>query len=106
VRPLRAIRTLRCDGTLPLSGSLVEIEPPEVILSALKLAEDGDGVVGRVYNIADREVSGSMKLHGLDGTVERVNLNEEEPVPVDTEDGRVTLALRPNEIATFKFRQA
>jgi len=62
--------------------------------------------VARVYNITDREVSGSMKLHGADGTVEKVNLNEEEPAVVDVKDGRVKLALRPNEIATFKFGRA
>jgi alpha-mannosidase len=105
-RRLRAIRTSRGDGTLPPSGSLVEIEPPEVILSALKLAEDGDGVSARVYNIADREVSGSMTLHGASGAVEKVNLNEEDTATANTEDGRTILSLRPNEIATFKFREA
>ena len=76
------------------------------MLSARKLAEDGGGTAVRVYNIADREVTGSMKLHAADGVVEKVNLNEEEPAPVEVKDGGVKLVLRPNHIATFKFGQA
>lgn len=105
VRPLRAIRTSRGDGTLPLAGSLVEIEPPEVVLSALKLAEGGDGSIVRVYNIGSEPVEARVRLVLPFEGVERVDLNEEEPSPAQTEDGRAILSLRPNEIATLKFRE-
>ena len=105
LRPLRALRTWRGDGTLPASGSLLEIEPPEVVLSALKLAEDDDDVIARLYNIADRPVMGKIRLNARHGGVERVNLNEEEPSTVDVHDGHVELSLRPNEIATLKFKE-
>ena len=104
LRPLRAVRTSRGDGTLPESGSLVEIEPPEVILSALKLAEDGDGVVARVYNIASEPVGARVRLLRPFERVERVDLNEENPDPIESEDSAVRFQLKPNEIATLKFR--
>ena len=104
LRPLRAVRTPRGDGTLPESGSLVEIEPPEVILSALKLAEDGDGVVARVYNIASEPVGARVRLLRPFERVERVDLNEENPDPIESEDSAVRFQLKPNEIATLKFR--
>jgi len=103
LRPLRAIRTSRGDGTLSESGSLVEIEPPEVVLSALKLAEDGDGVVARVYNIGAEPVEARVQLVPPFERVERVDLNEENPQAVESEEGMVRLQLRPNEIATLKF---
>ena len=103
VRPLRAVRTSRGDGTLPESGSLVEIEPPEVILSALKLAEDGDGVVARVYNIAAGPLEARLGLRLPFERVERMDLNEENANPVESEDGAVRFQLKPNEIATLKF---
>ncbi len=93
VRPLRAVRTSRGDGTLPPSGSLIEIEPPEVILSALKLAEDGDGVVARVYNIASEPVEASARRLLPFERVERVDLNEENPEAIDTEDGRGSFSI-------------
>ena len=104
VRPLRAIRTSRGEGTLALSGSIVEIAPPEVVLSALKLAEDGDGVVARVYNIAAEPIEALVQLLLPFERVERIDLNEENPEPVESEDRAVRFKLRPNEIATLKFR--
>jgi alpha-mannosidase len=103
VRPLRALRTSRGDGTLPENGSIVEIEPPQVILSALKLAEDGDGVVARVYNIAAEPIEARLRLLRPFERVERIDLNEENPETVESENGTAQFQLHPNEIATFKF---
>jgi alpha-mannosidase len=105
LRPMRALRTSRGTGTLPPSGSLAEIDPPEVVLSALKLAEDDDGVIARVYNIASRPLEGRLRLNTSPDAVERVNLNEGETGAAETKEGRVILSLRPNEIATLKFRE-
>ena len=102
LRPMRAIRTSRGDGTLPPSGSPIEIEPPEVILSALKLAEDGDGVVARVYNIGTNPVEARVQLL-LFEQAERVDLNEENASAIDSEEGAVRVQLKSNEIATLKF---
>jgi mannosylglycerate hydrolase len=103
LRPLRSLRTSRGDGTLPRSASLVGIEPPEVILSALKLAEDGDGTITRVYNIAPDEVEARIRPREPFERVEPVDLNEENAEALDSEDGLVRLKLKPNEIATLKI---
>jgi mannosylglycerate hydrolase len=105
VRPLRAVRTSRGNGSLPTSGSLVDIRPADAVLSTFKLAEDGDGVVARLYNIADEPITGRIRLPNRDriGTVQRTNLNEEDPTPVDLGDLAVPLSLNRNEIATLKY---
>jgi alpha-mannosidase len=95
--------TTRGSGALPPQGSLLEIEPPEIILSTVKPAEDDDGVVVRVYNIGSRPIQGRVRLLQPHGRVERVDLNEENPQPVDVRDGGVDLSLRSNEIVTLKF---
>lgn len=104
VRPLRSVRTSHGTGSMPEEGSIVEVEPPEFVVSALKPAEENDGVVLRIYNIASQPVSGRVRLHASHGEVLRVDLNEENPQPVDTRDGWIGLSLRPNEIATLKFK--
>jgi len=104
VRALRAVRTSRGDGTLPSSGSLVEIEPPEAVLSTAKLAEDDDGVIVRVYNIAVGPADATVHLASSFTTVERVDLNEENPKPIENTTGVPHIQLRSNEIATLKFR--
>jgi alpha-mannosidase len=104
VRPLRALRTSRGDGTLPESGSLIAIERPEMVLSALKLAEDSEGVIARLYNIASAPVNATIRLlRPLEG-IDRMDLNEENAEPIDSADGAARLKLSANEIATLKFR--
>ncbi|NSW55038.1 MAG: alpha-mannosidase [Armatimonadetes bacterium] len=47
-------------GTLPSAYSFVRVEPAEMILSAFKLAEDGNGFIARVYNSAG--VGGTARI--------------------------------------------
>lgn len=103
VRPLRTVRTSRGTGTLPRTGSLVEVEPTEVIVSSVKLAEDGDGVVMRVYNVSDEKVDARVRLSGANGQVQHVDLNEENAQPLAPSEGSIYLALRRNEITTLRF---
>jgi mannosylglycerate hydrolase len=102
-RPLGAVRTERGTGALPPSGSLVEIEPEALALSSLKLADDGDGVIVRVYNVSDAPLEGRIRLPGA-VSAEAVDLNEESPAPLDLEDGGVRLSARPNQIISVRFR--
>jgi alpha-mannosidase len=104
-RPLRAIRTSRGSGSLPPTGSLLDVKPADVIVSTVKLAEDGEGVVARVYNVSDQPATGRIRLHGANGTAQRMNLNEEEPEPVGIVEGAVPISLRRNEIATVRVAE-
>jgi mannosylglycerate hydrolase len=102
-RPLGAVRTDRGAGSLAPSGSLVEVEPGGVIVSALKAAEDGGGVIVRVYNVSDGAVEGRLRLTAPHSGTQIVNLNEERLGDAETEDGWVLLSLRRNEIMTLRF---
>ena len=117
-RPLRALRTDRGAGDLPPEGSLVEIEPPALVLSSLKIAEDGDGVVVRVYNTSDASQEGRLRLLPWPGrpahaSAQVVDLNEEPCLPAgtalgpaDVDNGWVRLSARPNQILSVRFRTA
>ncbi len=98
-RPLRALRTSRGSGLLPRQGSLLTVDAPELVVSTVKLAEDDDGVVARVYNIADEAIEAGVALSGANGRASRIDLNEENAVEADAS----RLTLRRNEIATLKF---
>jgi len=104
-RPLSAVRIREGAGLLPPSAGLLEIEPPELVLSSLKLAEDGGGAVVRLYNVSDNAVEGRLRLLGPHGAVELVNLNEEPLGPATVDDGWVRLLARRNEIVTLKFSE-
>jgi alpha-mannosidase len=51
-------------GTLPRSLSFVEVEPENVVLTALKAAEDGDALVLRCYETAGRSTQATMAVFG------------------------------------------
>ena len=85
------------------SASLLEVEPP-LVLSALKTADSGDGIVARVYNTADEAVSGSLRLLAPHPGAETVDLDEDPLGPAETDGDRVLLSVRPNQILSVKFR--
>jgi alpha-mannosidase len=103
-RPLRAVRSRGGSGALPAAASLLEIEPDSLVLSALKTAEGGDGVVARVYNTAGTAVNGSLRLLAPHAGVEMADLNEETLGPAQTDGDRVVLSARPNQILSVKFK--
>ncbi len=96
-RPLRAVRVSAGKGERPKTTSLVTIDRKEVVLSALKLAQDTPGVILRVYNTADAPIQATISLNNK-GPMARVDLNEENQ---RAGDGMISLA--PNEIATLEF---
>jgi alpha-mannosidase len=102
-RPLSVVRSRGGSGSLPASASLLEVEPP-LVLSALKTADDGDGVVARVYNTADAPAKGSLRLLSPHAGAEAVDLNEEQQGPLETDGDRVVLSARANQILSVKFR--
>jgi alpha-mannosidase len=62
-RPIRAVGTGVHVGDLPANGQLVEILPAAVIVSGLKKAEEGNGLVLRLFNPTDRAVAAKLKLN-------------------------------------------
>jgi mannosylglycerate hydrolase len=66
-------------------------------LSALKGAEDGDGVIARIYNPGS---SPALVAVGGNVAIERCRLDETAPAPCDRE-----LELAPFEVATLRLRR-
>jgi hypothetical protein len=102
--PMRARRSGRAAGALALEGSLIDVTSSKLVLSALKPAESGDGVVARLYNIDDRPVKARVRLREPHKGVEVVNLNEERIGEAPVSNGWVQLSLRRNEIVTLLFK--
>jgi alpha-mannosidase len=108
--PLRALQTNRGEDQqrdLPASSSFVSVEPEQLVVTAIKRAEDDPSLlVVRFFNISTEPVT-SGRISVLNASAAQVvNLNEEpqrslEPQP----DGTVTLGMvKPKEIVTLAFR--
>jgi alpha-mannosidase len=100
--PIHALVTEQHDGQLPSQSTLIEVEPPSLVVSAIKQSEAGNGVIIRVYNPLSHSVQATIQP-GLDCTQAFVtNLNEE---PIGQPQGvPLHIDVRPAEIVTVLFQ--
>jgi alpha-mannosidase len=100
VRPLDQHR-----GKLPKKFGLIEVSSPNVVLSALKPAQDGVGVIARVYEASGRAAN-DIKIHFVSGVqgASEVNLMEDSLRSIAVENNSIHFDLRPFEIKTFRLQ--
>jgi alpha-mannosidase len=87
--------------SLPEQFSLVEVEGLELALGSLKLAEEGEGVILRLYEPHGARGECTLRFGRPVGRVERVNLLEEAEEPVEVHEGALRLGVRPFEVVTL-----
>jgi len=63
-------------GNLPEEASFFSVEPAGLVLSAVKVAEEGDGIIVRLYNPTGHTLSGSIRTLWKVGQAELVSLSE------------------------------
>jgi alpha-mannosidase len=102
--PLIPVAAAPHEGVLPASHSLVGIEPGNVVLTAVKKAEDSDALVFRFFEFEGKE--GTVHLHFPEAArgAALVNLMENQDAPLVLQDGgkETTLTVHPHEIVTVK----
>ncbi|MBI3287521.1 MAG: hypothetical protein HYZ68_05675 [Chloroflexi bacterium] len=101
--PLRVVTITRYPGGLPSALSFLEIKPRELVVSAIKLAEEGNRLIVRLYNVDDRPIQGRLRLYRRFSHAWRTNLNEEILTELSPQDDVYTLAVRSHEIVTLAF---
>jgi alpha-mannosidase len=88
---------------LPPAAGFLRVEPSTVMVEAVKLAEDGDDLVLRLYETSRRGVVAQVHLGFTVMAAAEVDLLEEHPAPLDVEDdGLLTLVFLPFEIKTVR----
>ena len=88
---------------LPLSGSLCRLEGDGVCLSAVKPAEDGSGIVLRVYNAAPTETKCRISFRVKPKAAYTCNLNETGLAPLAFNGKQLELTLPPHGLRTVKL---
>ncbi|MBI2953779.1 MAG: hypothetical protein HYY30_05655 [Chloroflexi bacterium] len=94
-------------GHLPLEHSFVVVEPADLVLSALKKAEEDDALILRVYNVASHLVLARVRFGLPVREVRQVNLNEQDidakPLFPD-EHNTIVFPVEGHQIRTVKVR--
>lgn len=100
--PLRAVSTTSHPGSLTEVASLVEVKPSALVVSAIKEAETGEGLVVRFWNTSTERVEGTVRFWRQPSRVSRRNLAEREIGALDIrDDGAVCVPLGPRQVATI-----
>jgi alpha-mannosidase len=81
------------------------MDAPNVILDAVKKAEDDDRLILRLYEAHGAQVRAKVTFGFKVGRAELVNLMEEEPRPVAVRDGAVGVEFRPFEVHTLRVER-
>jgi alpha-mannosidase len=100
--PLFSRQTESHAGKLPTSDSFVQVEPDNVVLTAVKKAEDDNALILRFYEWAARE--GDVTLHVPSGaqSASETDLMERPITDLAVKQGTVVIHTKPYEIKTVK----
>jgi len=87
-------------GSLPKRHGFLSLEPANLILSAVKRAEDGEGLVVRLFNPTGAHICGRLTLDRSVASAAALTLEETQPEPLATDGKSVTVEAAPKQIAT------
>ncbi len=101
---LSIVQTGKAKGKLPAELSFLKIEPEDLIFSALKKSEDGNGFVLRVYNPTEKDFKGEVEFYNPISKVEHVTLEEifVREINLNSKNS-FTVSLNKKKIGTYKI---
>jgi len=93
-------------GSSCLTGSLVSVDSPNVVVETVKWAEDGEGIIVRLYESQRRRGRVILTACFSLAAAWRTNLLEENQEKLEIRADRVPLSIRPYEIVTIRLMPA
>ncbi len=100
---LKAVQLAPHTGTLPLEHSFLTVKPENVVLTAMKKAEDSNSLVLHMYEWAGKQANVEIALPPGATTATETNLLEQpQGSPLTVEGGHVTVPIHPYEILAVR----
>ncbi len=103
--PLELAQAGPHSGELPKTASYFQISPTDLVLSCIKIAENRNSIIVRLYNPTNRNIKGTIKINHRIVQARLTNLNEE---PIDSDgleivNNILTLNLKAKKIYTIEL---
>lgn len=103
---LRALQGIPHDGQLPSTAALLSVEPADkIMISALKLAEDKNGVILRVWNNSDQQQDAVITTALPVTSAAKTTFDETFVDGLGVKNGCIKFALGPHKIQTIRMQQ-
>lgn len=103
---LISLPTAKHQGALPPEHSFVQAQPDNVIVTALKKAEDDNALVLRFYEWAGKDGDITLQLPPGAASASETNLMETSIATTPVQNGGVKVHTKPYEIKTIKVQYA
>ena len=100
--PLVPVPVAVHSGAEPQEASFLQVDVPNVIVEAVKKAEDGDDLIVRLYECEHKSSMATIQFGFPVQSAAEVNLMEEEPQILDLTGNGVVVSFRPFEIKTLR----
>jgi len=105
--PLQAVVTTAHAGSLPPEHSFASVEPGNVVLTAVKKAEDANALIFRVYEWAGKETTAEFHVPpGATGATVTNLMEQPEGNPLTVDHDVVKVPIHPYEILTIRVDYA
>ncbi|MGB9595758.1 MAG: alpha-mannosidase [Candidatus Poribacteria bacterium] len=101
--PLEVVETDIHSGNLANSFSLFSIEPSEIIVSAIKKAENDSAMIIRLFNISDRQIIAKLTTFQPIKKATIVNMLEEHLEDLKASENSLSFNIKCNQIITLKI---
>ncbi|OPZ86769.1 MAG: Mannosylglycerate hydrolase [bacterium ADurb.Bin429] len=102
--PLRVSPLPVREGVLAQAHSYFRLDKHNLLIESVKRAEDGDGLIVRLYEAYRRRGVARLITNGLCSRVTRTDLLERDQEELPVQGGAVELPFRPFEIITLRLR--
>jgi alpha-mannosidase len=105
--PVIAVATDAHSGKLPATFRFVEVTSAAAVIETVKPAEDGKGMIVRLYESHGSHAAVTLKFADAPKAVETVNLLEqpyEDGVDLKASGNEVSLRIRPFQIVTLRVK--
>ena len=104
-RPMETVELIKQSGELPESFSLVSIDNPAIIAETVKPAEDGRGIIVRLYESFGGTSSARVTVPDAIKKVSLTNLIERDIKELAVNNGEIKITAHPFEIITLRLEK-
>ncbi len=98
------LRVVSASSSSALSGSLLTVSAENVIVEAVKKAEDSDALIVRLYESHAASARVTVQFGSPIASAARVDLLEENDAPLTVTENMMVLDMKPFEIVTLKVK--
>jgi len=101
--PLQAMQVAAHVGTFPLEHSFASVQPENVVLTAMKKAEDSDSLIFHAYEWAGKSRNVAFTVpEGATGAILTNLLEQPQGSPLTITSNQLTVPIQPFEILTIR----